>query len=355
MVNRTRSGVAGAVALVLGVHLAGDPSVASAEPMLIIPGAGYAQIDPIIPDTPAFAGFYTHADKIGTGFFPDATPQVIDYPASITDRGSIGDHITKGTDKLDQAIKALTGPAIIVGQSQGTMVLNEEQARLQNDPTAPDAGQLTFALFADPLRGILNTLFTNGKKITFTGLVSEPPVESRYNTVVFKMQYDLWSDTPDRPWNLFALANSLFAATTEHAWASFPPSIIPPENISVTTNSLGATTTTYLVPATHLPLNEPLRLLGVPAKLVDALDRALLPAIQKGYSRYDAPGTTKPYLSHGILVRGSDATPVASVNTAAHRPNQISLSPADPTAARQTTAGRDGSHLRLRRQTAHQA
>ena len=333
MVDWRKRGGAGVVALGLGALLAGGSPVATAEPMLIVPGAGYAQIDPIIPNTPLFAGFYTHANDIGTGFYPNATPQVINYPASVTDPGTIGKHITEGTDNLDAAIKALTGPADIVGQSQGSMVLNEEQARLENDPTAPAADQLTFLLFADPLRGLLNTLFKNGKELTFTGLVSEPPVQSRYNTVVITMQYDLWSDTPDRPWNLLALANSLVAATTEHAWASFPPSIVPPQNISVTTNPLGATTTTYLVPATHLPLTEPLRLLGVPAKLVDALDAALLPAINEGYSRYDSPGTTTPYLSHGILVRGSDATPVAAVSTGAHQPSPGSSSSTTPASA----------------------
>lgn len=332
-------GIVTAVVLGLGSQLAGTP-VAAAEPLLIVPGAGYADLDPMIPYGPAFETFYTHAADIGKGFYPDATPKVIDYPASILLKGTVAKHVTAGTDRLDAAIKQLTGPAIIAGQSQGTVSLNEEQLRLLNDPNAPAADQLTFTLFSDPLRGIINTLFKPGTKIPFIGLTANPPVESQYNTNVIKIEYDLWGDTPDRPWNLIAMTNALFAASLSHAWASFPPSIIPPENITVTTNALGGTTTTYLVPTTQLPINEPLRLMHLPTKLVDALDNWMRPMIDSGYSRNDAPGSTKPYMYGGVIHKGASpaaATPVAA-KAAAPVAAAVSAPKAKRTAAKATAA-----------------
>lgn len=306
-------GIISALIFGLAAPVAASP-VASAEPLLIVPGAEYVALDKLLPKTPAVTRYYTHGIDIGKGFFPDSTPTIVDYPGSIFIPGGIPKHVATGAANLDAALKAVGGPAILAGQSEGAVSINLEQARLQSDPNAPAADQLTFAVFSDPMRGIMNTLFRDGTHIPFIGLTVAPPVESRYNTVVVTNQYDLWSDFPDRPWNVLALANAFAGATLTHARASDSPSDVPPGNISVTTNSLGATTTTYLVPAQQLPLTQPLRLIA-PGKLVDALDNALRPAIDSGYSRNDAPGSTKPYLSHGVIRKGTGPVAAATSTT----------------------------------------
>lgn len=305
-------GIALALVAGLGTATATGP-LATAEPLLIVPGAEYVKLD-AMPHNPVIDRYYTHNLDVGRGFFPDATPIVIDYPATVYGKGSIADHVGAGATNLDAAIKAAGGPVIAAGLSQGSVVIDVEAARLQQDPNAPAADQVTFVVFGDPLRGFMNTFFKEGFRIPFVGITADPPVESRYNTIVFKGEYDLWGDFPDRPWNLVALANAMMGSTFVHANTSFLPSDIPPENVTVTTNSLGATTTTYLVPTQHLPLNEPLRLLGVPDKIVDALDSALRPIVDAGYSRNDAPGSTRPYLSHGVLEKGRTSAPAASAS-----------------------------------------
>ncbi len=308
-------GIITALVLGLGAPVAASP-VASAAPLLILPGAEYVALDKLLPKTPAVTAVYTHAIDIGKGFFPDSTPSIVDYPGSIFIPGGIPRHVAIGAANLNAALKAVGGPVILAGQSEGAVSINIAQARLQDDPDAPAADQLIFSVFSDPMRGIMTTLFKDGTHIPFIGLTAAPPVESRYKTIVVTNQYDLWSDFPDRPWNILALANAFAGATLTHARASDSPSAVPPENISVTTNSLGATTTTYLVPAQQLPLTAPLRLVA-PGKLVDAIDKALRPAIDAGYSRNDAPGSTKPYLSHGVIRKGTG--PVAAATSASVR------------------------------------
>jgi len=331
-------GIITALVLGLGASVAASP-VASAEPLLIVPGAEYVALDQLLPKTPAVTRYYTHAIDIGKGFFPDSTPTIVEYPGSIFIPGGIPRHVAIGATNLDAALKAVGGPAIAAGQSEGAVSINIEQARLQDDPAAPAADQLTFSVFSDPMRGIMTTLFKDGTRIPFIGLTAAPPVESRYKTIVVTNQYDLWSDFPDRPWNILALANAFAGATLTHARASDAPSAVPPENIKVTTNSLGATTTTYLVPALQLPLTAPLRLIA-PGKLVDALDNALRPAIDAGYSRNDAPGSTKPYLSHGVIRKGTGpaaGATSATIRAASPRPSTARATAA-PSSKRQVAA-----------------
>lgn len=70
--------------------------------------------------------------------------------------------------------------------------------------------------------------------------------------------------------------------------------------MSSVTNSLGGTTTTYMVPTPTLPMLIPLEQLGVPAPIVSAVNDALTPVVNAGYSQYDPTGG--PYLSRGNLV-----------------------------------------------------
>jgi PE-PPE domain len=64
-------------------------------------------------------------------------------------------------------------------------------------------------------------------------------------------------------------------------------SIVPPENVSTTTNSRGASVTTLLVPTRNLPLWQPLRDIGVDSRIVDLLDQVTRPIVDAGYSRND--------------------------------------------------------------------
>jgi hypothetical protein len=118
--------------------------------------------------------------------------------------------------------------------------------------------------------------------------------ETPYETVLVTGEYDGWSDFPDRPWNLISLANALIGTAYVHGGYEMIPggldiSDLPARNVSVTTNSLGGRTTSYLIPTERLPLVQPLRDIGVPEPFVAGLEASLKPIVDAGYARHDDP------------------------------------------------------------------
>ncbi len=293
-----------AVGACLALSLAVPPT-ANADTVptrFILGGAEYALLDKV-PPIPLFYKYVTPNLEIGAGFHPGTPSVVIDYPGRLFPPATIGDHIATGVDNLDAAIRSASGPVVVVGQSQGTVVIDAERARLENDPTGPPVDQLSFLMFNHPMRGLANTLFPDKFHIPIVDVTVTQPVESRYDTAVVIHEYDPFGDFPDRPWNLVALANSVMGMLFLHQINSDVPSDIPPENVTVAVNSKGATETTYFVPTEQLPLTELLRIVGAPDRAVDRLDNALRPTIDRAYSRNDEPGDPRPYLSNGVLQR----------------------------------------------------
>jgi hypothetical protein len=252
-----------------------------------------------------------YTNRAGNEYFPGAKRNLIDYPAGAPfswvpsmflppgyspDRVSIGVAAKDATNSLDKAIRNGTQPAAAVGLSQGTLALDQEQARLANDPSAPPADKLQFTTIGDPTgrhgfgQSFLAGIFAPGSYIPFIDYTMPKPVESQYDTNRVIATYDGLSDYPDRPDNLIAGANAFAASAIVHTPAAFTgPGDVPPQNIRTTVNSKGATTTTYLIPVNHLPLTLPLRYLGMSDGFVDQIDSVLQPMVDAGYSRYDNP------------------------------------------------------------------
>ncbi len=219
------------------------------------------------------------------------------FPGLGVDGPSVGESVDEGTGNLDAAIRN-GGRGTAIGLSEGSLVLEAEQARLVNDPTAPPPDQLNFATFGDPVarhafgQSFLTAMFPVGSVVPALDYRIPPPFESQYDTKVFVSAYDWIADFPDRPDNLFALANTLIGLATGHTAVAFTnPSMVPPQNIRTTVNSKGATTTTYLIPEKHLPLVMPLAYIGIPEDTLNKLDAILTPRVNAGYSRNDDPST----------------------------------------------------------------
>ena len=203
-----------------------------------------------------------------------------------------------GENNLDAAIRGTGGPTVAIGMSEGTLVLDEEQARLAHDPTAPPPDRLSFAQFSSPSishgfgKSFMTAMFPPGTFVPVVDYTMPKPVESQYDTTIVAAAYDGFADFPDRPENLISVANSLVGAAIVHTPAAFTgPANVPPQNIRTTTNSRGATTTTYLLPAKYLPLTMPLHYAGVPDDITAQIDAALRPMVDAGYSRNDNPAT----------------------------------------------------------------
>jgi hypothetical protein len=219
------------------------------------------------------------------------------FPGLGVDGPSVGESVDEGAGNLDAAIRN-GGRGTAIGLSEGSLVLDAEQARLANDPTAPPPDQLNFATFGDPIarhafgQSFLTAMFPVGSVVPALDYRIPPPFESQYDTKLFVSAYDSIADFPDRPDNLFALANTLLGLATGHTAVAFTnPSMVPPQNIRTTVNSKGAKTTTYLIPEKHLPLVMPLAYIGIDEDTLNKLDAILMPRVNAGYSRNDDPLT----------------------------------------------------------------
>jgi diacyltrehalose acyltransferase len=237
------------------------------------------------------------------------------HPGLGLDGPSIGESVDVGEPNLEAAIRK-GGPGTAMGLSEGAFVLNAVKASMASDPTAPPPDQLSFATFGDPLaktpfgESFLTQMFPVGSVVPALDYRMPPPVDSQYHTDQFVSAYDSIADFPDRPDNLFALANSIAGLATGHTAIAFTnPSNVPPQNIRTTVNSRGATTTTYLVPEQHLPLVLAFKYLGYKEDTLNQLDAILMPRVNAGYSRNDDPATAPVQVDP---VRGFDPAEVTA-------------------------------------------
>jgi diacyltrehalose acyltransferase len=293
------------------------PAGATPAPGTSADGTAYAVGGAHVPVIP----YDEYGRRLGAGWFPGLKREIVGYPAgqvqghvleqlfpgiarldeSFPGLGmngpSVGESVAVGADNLDAAIRK-GGPGTAIGLSEGSLVLDAEQARLASDPTAPPPDQLTFSTFGDPVgrhgfgESFLTSMFPVGSVVPALDYRIPPPMESQYDTKAFVAAYDMIADFPDRPDNLLALANTLVGEATGHTAVAFTdPSMVPPQNIRTTVNSKGATTTTYLIPEKHLPLVLPLAYIGIPENTLNKLDAILMPRVNAAYSRNDDPAT----------------------------------------------------------------
>lgn len=274
---------------------------------------------------------------------------------------TLGTSVRIGIAALGTAIRTTPGPLVVIGTSQGSLVVDDQQSTLDHSADRPPASSVAFIATADPQgpTGIFTVLLPVGTYIPVLNYtVQAAPTDSPYDTTEVNYQYDGIGDFPDRPWDLVADANALLGALYLHpATPGVNLSTVPPSSITTTTNKAGGTVTSYLVPAPYLPLTEPLTQLGVPAPVVNALDGLLKPVIDAGYSA--ATPNDGPYLSHGQLVTappnplvrpGPKPPPAATAaNFAAHQGKSPGTAIAwHPRRARPATRDRSGSESGLR-------
>ncbi|SPM28653.1 hypothetical protein MTAB308_2140, partial [Mycobacterium terramassiliense] len=247
---------------------------------------------------------------IGQNWFPGTTPQVVDYPASIgLVSGSlaapgVNQAVAMGQRALnDQIMNAFANgngsPVRIAALSEGTLVVNRELAYLAADPTAPPSSALQFAMFNGPETGLLHIYLPNGLTVPLVNYTAQGLPNTQYDVSVVFGQYDFFGNPPDRPWDLPAWVNSLFAGIYNHNTTSLV-SMSDAVQVSSTTTSLGGTVTTYMVPSPTLPMLFPLEQLGVPQPIVNGLNSFLQPVVNDGYSSL-TPGAG-PYFSQGSLI-----------------------------------------------------
>jgi hypothetical protein len=196
--------------------------------------------------------------------------------------------VAEGLSLLNAELTDRSGPVVVLGVSQGALIIRQEKAQLAADPNRPAKDQLSFVTIGDPSNrdgGIMAKL----PNVTIPGLeltFYHPAPDTIYDTVEIVREYDGLADFPDRPQPL-AVANALLGIPYVHFTAYGPADdpTTPGTLVTESTNPLGGVTTHYVIPSAQLPLTRPLRDLGVPANIVDALDRQLRPLIDSAYNR----------------------------------------------------------------------
>jgi hypothetical protein len=247
---------------------------------LLLAGGTSGTLGKLLP-----AGLFGDAESFLGGAYKDDTFSVLDYPASLWPvtgllDPTLGASIRIGTANLAALARSTPGPISVSGISQGSLVVQQTQEILNADPMI--SADTTFIMIANPNLGTARGLY--GIYIPILNYTPRPLPETRFNTVVVTNQYDGFADPIRRPWNLLTVVNALMALAYVHPFAQNSDlSTVPLENITITTNSQGGTTTTYFVPTPQLPLTMPLRQLRVPDRIVDTIDDALRPIIDAGY------------------------------------------------------------------------
>jgi hypothetical protein len=255
-----------------------------ADTVITVPGAHFSATSLWPEQDPA---------QLGTGWYdePGIVPQVLAY-----DRSPVRDvdgHVAGGQVALDAQIKAAyladpSGTITIVSASMGTLVSQAEQRSLASDPAAPPADQVVFVETSSPTRPSgAARYFPVGVRLPGVGYTVTRDPMSQYDVDVVVGEYDWFGDAPDRPWNLLADANAAMGLLYVHGQTSTDSQRADARVLSTVTNTLGGTTTTYLVPTKQLPLTQPLRQAGVPDRVVDRIDKPLRRVIDRAYKRND--------------------------------------------------------------------
>jgi hypothetical protein len=229
---------------------------------------------------------------------------VVDYPHGFPAGPgdlTVDQRVAVGQQNLDAAIRQAmindpNGKITVIGLSEGSMVVDAELAKLANDPNAPSSKHLSFIEISPLDRGVF-AQYPPGTYVGTSvlaiggfggyGYTVPPTPVTNYNLAVITGQYDGWADPPQNGLNILADLNAYLGAQSVHGDVAFSnPADVPAQDITVTTNDAGGTTTSYFVPTAQLPLTQPLRAY-LPGFLVDGIDSALRPIIDSAYNRAD--------------------------------------------------------------------
>lgn len=325
MRNITRS--IGIAVMAAGMALSTAHAAEAANKVLMVNGLGAGDLGPLAMSVilgGAYGGSNYTRENIS---WPAQAKPIVGKDYTLTQS------ITVGANNLDAAIvKSLAAgdTVTVVGLSAGALVVDEEIGRLNAQANSPDKSKLTFVVIADSSRANFN-------KNRYDATIAyqyKVPAESKYNVTVVTGQYDGYSDPPDRPTNLTAVANAVAGSQLVHIPSMLSPlSAVPASNITKTTNAKGGVTTSYLVPTKTLPL------VMLNPKLASQ-EATLRKQIDSAYFRNDpkkiAAATTVP-TSQTPLPAAAETVPAAAepvASTPVSVPAAPVSTPTAPTAAR---------------------
>ncbi|MEZ0358599.1 PE-PPE domain-containing protein [Mycobacterium sp. SA01] len=282
-----------------GVALADTPAEPAFAEVLVVGGTGNSLPSPRMMHALYEQGIFTNPDPVGVAYPAQLWP--------IRGKLTLDESLAVGVANLDSALADADGPVTVVGLSQGAVVVNYEKQALMAQSDRPT--DITFVTIGDPTNsdGGLLAKLPHVHIPILDATIPQAPVDTPYDTIEIVHEYDGYSDFPDNPLNLLADLNALAGVIYLHPNKTGVDLDDPDNVVTSRTNPLGGTTTHILVPTDELPLTRPLRAIGVPNRVVDALDKPLRKIINTGYEG-ERPGRTAPRSGLG----SSPAHPAAS-------------------------------------------
>ena len=180
---------------------------------------------------------------------------------------------------------------MVFGYSQSAVITTEEKRALAakkaaGQPIPPvtfvgiGVGNRPNGGIAERLKGLVIPFFD----FTFDGAA---PTDTGISSVDIARQYDGLADTPEFLSNPIADANAVLGVLFSHALYGEEVSLNPdsPKYVPGTVKQTKGDTTYYWIPTPDLPLLDPLRLIGVPEKVIDVFEPFVTELVEAGYDR----------------------------------------------------------------------
>ncbi|MGB3475859.1 MAG: PE-PPE domain-containing protein [Mycobacterium sp.] len=247
---------------------------------------------PLFPGQPIFP-----VDSIHPLFTPEGM-----YPVTGVKSLPFDESVAQGLQILDATIKerlALGHDLVVVGGSQSSTIASLEMRDLLALPAdqIPTSDQLSFVLLVDPSTpngGLLSRfgdpslppLSFPSMGLTFSGAT---PSVTPWDTAVYNMEYDGFSDFPRYPLNFLAVLNAVLGIGLIHASVTdLPEEQIAQSVLLPVSEGYAGNTDYFMIPTEDLPLLAPLRflpMLGDP--LADLVQPMLRVLVNLGYGNIE--------------------------------------------------------------------
>ena len=247
---------------------------------------------PLFPGQPIFP-----VDSINPLFTPEGM-----YPVTGVKSLPFDESVSQGLQILDYTIKERLAEGhnlVIVGGSQSSTIASLEMRNLLALPAdqIPTSDQLSFVLLVDPSNpngGFLSRfgdpslpeLSFPSMGLTFSGAT---PSVTPWDTAVYNMEYDGFSDFPRYPLNFLAVLNAVLGIGLIHASVTeLPEEQIAQAVLLPVSEGYAGNTDYFMIPTEDLPLLAPLRflpMLGDP--LADLVQPMLRVLVNLGYGNIE--------------------------------------------------------------------
>ena len=188
------------------------------------------------------------------------------------------------------------GPLLVVGYSASAGVVMKSLATWQRIRAtgghAPSPADTTAIVFGNPNRpnGGIFARFPGLHAAPFGMTFDGPAPVTDYHVLDVSWEYDGVSDFPRDPSNGLALLNAAFGFLVHGSYKSVDLN----DTASIVQDVTVGNTRYVTVRGEYIPLLMPLKLLGVPKPVLDAMEPGLRAQIEKAYDRSAGPGTPVP-------------------------------------------------------------